>query len=65
MSTTNPVLQLLRSTARDLGKPQSVVAANWLRRPVRQYSAARNLGMTRAQYNAGYAVVRRLAAVAR
>jgi hypothetical protein len=64
-SNDNPVLNRLRETAAILGKPQSVVAANWLRRPVRMYSAARNLGMTRKQYDQGYAVVRRLAECAR
>jgi homoaconitase/3-isopropylmalate dehydratase large subunit len=66
-STTNPVLTNLRRTARILGKPQSAVAANWLNTPAktRPYSTARHLGMTRAQYNEGQSIIRRLAECAR
>lgn len=66
-SAANPVLVKLRRTAKALGKPQSVVAANWLATPAmtRSYSPTRHLGMTRAQYNAGQAIVSRLAECAR
>ena len=60
-SVANPVLNLLRSTAETLGKPQSVVAANWMRRPQRKYSPTRNLGITRSEYNEAQAVILRLA----
>ena len=64
-STANPVLNQLRQTARDLQKPHSVVAANWLRRPQPKYSPTRNLGITRAEYSQAWAIIRRLAEVTR
>jgi len=66
-TTSNPILAKLRRSAKALGKPQSTVAANWLATPAmnRPYSPTRHLGMTRAEYNKGQAIVRRLAACAR
>ncbi len=66
-STSNPLLTKLRRTAKVLGKPQSTVAANWLATPAmtQGYSPSRHLGMTRAEYVKGQAIVRRLAGCAR
>lgn len=64
-SHSNPALRQLRETADILGKPQAVVARNWLATPaMTKYSPARSVGITRAEFNQAQRIMRRLAALA-
>lgn len=66
-SRANTVLNQLREAADILRKPQSVVAANWIRAGVttKAYSASRHAGITRAEYKRAQVIVQRLAAAVR
>lgn len=66
-SRSNIILSQLRETADILGKPQSVVAANWVRAGVttKLFSASRHVGVARADYQRAQIIVQRLAASVR
>jgi len=66
-SRANTVLNQLREAADILRKPQSAVAANWIRAGVtaKPYSSTRHAGITRAEYKRAQVVVQRLAGTVR
>jgi hypothetical protein len=66
-SRANTVLNQLREASDILRKPQSVVAADWIRAGVttKAYSPTRHAGITRAEYKRAQVVVQRLAGVVR
>ncbi|PPF24264.1 hypothetical protein C5C45_00510 [Rathayibacter rathayi] len=63
-SHDNPVLCMLRDTARLLGKPQSVVAGNWLRSPATTtFRADQSPGVSADEFESAMSLLRRLASV--
>lgn len=60
-SHSNPVLEMLRDTARALRKPQSEVARNWLNTPA-MTAFRRGHGVTRKEFDQYLLIARRLAA---
>lgn len=66
-SRSNIVLNQLRETADILGKPQAIVAANWIRAgvTVKPYSSTRHAGISRAEYKRAQVIVQRLAGAVR